>query len=92
MQQKWLENAIGLDGADILEGDWFHFARLAQYPVGEERMPARWLVTGGRGSGKTRLGAEWVNGLVRGLPPYSTPKRRYGLIALVGGRWATCAR
>ncbi|MCT7373434.1 terminase family protein [Chelativorans sp. EGI FJ00035] len=37
---------------------------------------------GGRGSGKTRLGAEWVNGLVRGLPPFS--RHQYGRIALVG--------
>jgi len=26
------------------------------------------MVVGGRGSGKTRLGAEWVNALVRGFP------------------------
>jgi hypothetical protein len=41
-------------------------------------------VTGGRGSGKTRLGAEWVNGLVLGLPPFAEKDRKYGLIALVG--------
>jgi len=37
---------------------------------------------GGRGSGKTRLGAEWVNSLVRGLPPFAA--YGYGRIALVG--------
>lgn len=42
-----------------------------------------WLVTGGRGAGKTRLGAEWVNALVRGFPPFSGG-RRYGCLALVG--------
>ncbi|GLS32913.1 Large terminase phage packaging protein [Mesorhizobium albiziae] len=41
-------------------------------------------MTGGRGAGKTRLGAEWVNALVRGLPPFARDKLRYGLIALVG--------
>ena len=46
--------------------------------------PVTWLVTGGRGSGKTRLGAEWVNGLVRGLPPFTLPKKGYGRIALIG--------
>ena len=46
--------------------------------------PDCWLITGGRGSGKTRLGAEWVNGLVRGLPPFSEPGRRYAQFALVG--------
>ena len=42
-----------------------------------------WLVVGGRGSGKTRLGAEWVNALVRGFAPFS-PGRRHMRIALVG--------
>jgi phage terminase large subunit-like protein len=37
---------------------------------------------GGRGSGKTRLGAEWVNGLVRGIAPFSDPD--VSPIALVG--------
>ena len=36
---------------------------------------------GGRGSGKTRTGAEWVNGLVRGLAPFADrPLRRIALI------------
>jgi len=39
---------------------------------------------GGRGAGKTRLGAEWVSGLVRGFPPFVDGRRRYGQIALVG--------
>lgn len=38
---------------------------------------------GGRGAGKTRLGAEWVNALVRGFPPFARG-HRYGRIALVG--------
>jgi phage terminase large subunit-like protein len=41
-------------------------------------------VTGGRGSGKTRLGAEWVNALVRGLPPFAEDGQHYGNFALVG--------
>jgi len=28
-----------------------------------------WLVLGGRGAGKTRLGAEWVRALAHGRPP-----------------------
>jgi phage terminase large subunit-like protein len=43
-------------------------------------------VIGGRGAGKTRLGAEWVNGLARGLSPFSLS--RYGRIALVGETFA----
>lgn len=55
-------------------------ARPQQYPLlGTKDV---WLVIGGRGSGKTRLGAEWVNALARGFPPFA--KRRHGLIALVG--------
>jgi phage terminase large subunit-like protein len=41
-----------------------------------------WLILGGRGSGKTRMGAEWVNGMVQALPPFS--KARSCNIALVG--------
>jgi phage terminase large subunit-like protein len=38
---------------------------------------------GGRGAGKTRVGAEWVNAMVRGLPTFAGGMR-HGLIALVG--------
>ena len=41
-----------------------------------------WLILGGRGSGKTRAGAEWVRCQLRGRPPIAhQPARR---IALVG--------
>src|SRR5690606_7103665 len=61
--------------------EWVSNARGPQYlPGGWAR---NWLVVGGRGSGKTRLGAEWVNALVRGFPPFSGG-RRHMRIALVG--------
>jgi len=41
-----------------------------------------WLVLGGRGAGKTRLGAEWVRALAYGIPPYAD--RPHQRIALVG--------
>ncbi|HEX5777701.1 MAG TPA: terminase family protein [Xanthobacteraceae bacterium] len=41
-----------------------------------------WLVLGGRGAGKTRLGAEWVRACVHAHPPYAA--RRSRRIALVG--------
>lgn len=42
------------------------------------------LAIGGRGGGKTRMGAEWVNCLARGLPPFAKPGQRSMRIALVG--------
>ena len=41
-----------------------------------------WLVLGGRGAGKTRLGAEWVRAAAHGTAPYA--ERRHRHIALVG--------
>ena len=41
-----------------------------------------WLMLGGRGAGKTRLGAEWVRALAQGAGPYAQAHSRY--IALVG--------
>jgi phage terminase large subunit-like protein len=41
-----------------------------------------WLLTGGRGAGKTRAGAEWVKGLALGRAPYaSAPVGRIALVA-----------
>ena len=60
-------------------------ARGRQYRPGPapESATRNWLVVGGRGSGKTRLGAEWVNALVRGFAPFSAGVRHMR-IALVG--------
>jgi phage terminase large subunit-like protein len=41
-----------------------------------------WLLVGGRGAGKTRLGAEWVRAAAHGTAPYA--ERRHRHIALVG--------
>src|SRR4051812_19944046 len=41
-----------------------------------------WLILGGRGSGKTRLGSEWVRAMVHGILPYAD--RAHGRVALVG--------
>nr|WP_258045670.1 terminase family protein [Mesorhizobium sp. NBSH29] len=60
-----------------------HSARLKQYPLLLGHPPI-WLVTGGRGSGKTRLGAEWVHAMVRGQPPFTRPNQRHRHIALIG--------
>src|SRR5437016_741813 len=35
-----------------------------------------WLVLGGRGAGKTRLGAEWVRAMALGRSPYAQRRQR----------------
>jgi phage terminase large subunit-like protein len=68
-----------------LYGDFFTLAHLHQEPpraANNGRPWTTWLALGGRGAGKTRLGAEWVRALVHGRAPYAGA--RYGSIALVG--------
>ncbi|KAB0680054.1 DNA-packaging protein [Aureimonas leprariae] len=59
---------------------WAEIAREAQLPpLGDWR---HWLIVGGRGSGKTRAGAEWVLGLVAGKAPFAArPHERIALVA-----------
>lgn len=63
-----------------LLGDWLVWARDEQLPP--EGAWTVWLLLGGRGSGKTRAGAEWVRGLALGLAPFAA--RPVERIALVG--------
>ena len=60
--------------------DWPLKTRLAQQVP--ETDWTNWLLMGGRGSGKTRAGAEWVRGVVLGDPLFS--KNPVGRIALIG--------
>ncbi|PWL19037.1 ATP-binding protein [Falsochrobactrum shanghaiense] len=78
--------AAGLTQRQILaaESEWLIRARDAQLPpTGDWRV---WLILGGRGSGKTRAGAEWVSGMALGLMPFAA--RPSGHIALVGETFA----
>src|SRR5690606_35249200 len=79
-QHEWLRRELGYRNIRSADESWIRWARLAQYPL----LPIcdTWLVIGGRGSGKTRLGAEWVNALVEGLSPFAG--HRYQQLALVG--------
>jgi len=60
--------------ADLLF-DWPSWARAEQLPPPGDWVT--WLILGGRGSGKTRAGAEWVRAQATGIKPVSP-------IALVG--------
>lgn len=79
MPRKSWPGGLTPDEAATVEDEWFAHAVRWQYAFGGA--PDRWLVLGGRGAGKTRLGAEWVNGLVHGFAPFSLT--RYSQIALV---------
>lgn len=79
-RSEWAKKNLREVDPNWIIREWFGSARFAQYPLGLSG--DTWLVIGGRGAGKTRVGAEWVNGLVRGLSPFSLS--RYGQIALVG--------
>lgn len=59
---------------------WAEIARAEQLPPqGDWRS---WLLIGGRGSGKTRAGAEWVRALAMGETPFASgPHTRIALIA-----------
>ena len=63
-----------------LGADWLHRARPDQLPP--EGDWTTWAMIGGRGCGKTRAGAEWVDALARGDPAFTAEP--VGRIALVG--------
>lgn len=65
---------------------WMLRANEQQHRFGE--YPATMLLLGGRGAGKTRAGAEWVNALVRGWPPCTPQGKCHGRFALVGETYA----
>ena len=70
--------------ARFLLHDWQIWARDDQLPpeLAQGGGPwTTWLLLGGRGSGKTRAGAEWVRGVALGRAPFAL--RPAGRIALV---------
>ena len=81
----WSETGdlLGKQTAPVLRRSampWLSKARAAQLPPqGDWR---QWLIIGGRGSGKTRAGAEWVNAMAAGEPPFALKAHgRIGLLA-----------
>lgn len=76
----WSRKTFSDREALAAEREWRFRGRVSQQPPrGTWRT---WLVIGGRGSGKTRLGAEWVGAMALGLPPFTDAP--VGHIALVG--------
>jgi phage terminase large subunit-like protein len=65
----------------LLNEGWLLDARDHQIPPDEADSWHSWLLLGGRGAGKTRAGAEWVTGMVRGL--LGIAQRRIMRIALI---------
>jgi phage terminase large subunit-like protein len=65
-----------------LSKNWLYWAREnQQLPPGEADF-RNWIILGGRGSGKTRAGAEWVKALVFGLfEPYISRCARIAIVA-----------
>ena len=67
-----------------IQHDWLIWARDDQLPPLEAQCGgpwSTWLVLGGRGSGKTRTGAEWVRALALGIPDLvAAPARRIALL------------
>jgi phage terminase large subunit-like protein len=74
------------DRTRALARDWLIAARPDQLPPCCLTEWTTWAVIGGRGCGKTRTGAEWVDALARGDPAF-TPEP-VARIALVGETFA----
>ena len=78
-------DALDPESLSLLVHDWMLWARDDQLPprVRDDGMPWHtWLILGGRGSGKTRTGAEWVR--ARALGQSDLVADRAHRIALIG--------
>jgi len=70
LRKKTLETFLdGLSDEEILAllSDWTFWARPEQIPPKDDW--SIWLLLGGRGSGKTRAGSEWVRAIAEGPTP-----------------------
>lgn len=77
---NWCANNLSPVQIQALTNEWIFQGRASQQPPYHDWRT--WLILGGRGSGKTRAGAEWVNSFVHGFPPFKPPAALN--IALVG--------
>jgi phage terminase large subunit-like protein len=83
--ERFLTDSLKRSGLRLIEHDFATFAHAHQdvpLAANDGGPWTTWLILGGRGAGKTRLGAEWVRGIVHGVRPYA--ERLHGRIALIG--------
>ncbi len=82
--EAFLEGISAAEARFLLH-DWQIWARDDQLPAGCAQGGGpwtTWLLLGGRGSGKTRAGAEWVRGVALGRGPFASgPAGRIALVA-----------
>jgi hypothetical protein len=77
-------NSVSDEAVLRLYFDWDIWARSDQRPP--SKAWSKWLLMGGRGSGKTRAGAEWVVGALKGRQGYAA--QPCGQFALIGETFA----
>jgi len=84
LEGRLKEHLAGLPTPRLQELHESYIRRAGDHQVPPDEAAAwhTWLVLGGRGAGKTRAGAEWVNGMAGGL--LGIAERRAMRIALVG--------
>jgi len=85
LRDRWLD-ALPSEAAHRLLYDWSFWARPSQRPPAGHWFC--WLVMAGRGFGKTRMGAEWIRGLVEGATPLAAASGAPARIALVADTFA----
>lgn len=80
-ERKKILGDLSDEEIDGLRWDWKFWARPNQLPPEHDRWRT-WLYLAGRGSGKTRSGAEWIRSIVCGRTPMAAGA--YSRIALIG--------
>jgi len=77
---RWLSRKLKAREARELNRHWPYLSRKDQLPPDGDWNT--WLILGGRGSGKTRAGAEWVRARALGLWPATGPRsQRIAIVA-----------
>ncbi len=85
-QIKKFGDGLNEEEATQLYFDWYLWARDDQLPPNLQSPKQlnwrNWVLLGGRGSGKTRAGAEWIRAMALGIAPFTN--KPVGRVALIG--------